>query len=213
MPIVDSKTGKVRKSYSVAELTQAANLMRGYNLIALCAAGSGHAGGTLSIMDVTAALYLHVAQHDPENPLWKDRDRIIWSTGHKAPSLYLGLGMADNHGWLTLVLRRLVKCGKNLVHIMAVNLNHIPGKGAILIRNRVNAHYIPYPAVNLEPVLVKDTAEVIKVINARLHYRLPDLPLLMLAITCETVNPVTFFVQSGSQRNANRNRKPLTQRA
>ncbi len=94
MPIVDSRTGQVRKSYSVAELIQAANLMRGYNLIALCAAGSGHAGGTLSIMDVTAALYLHVARHDPENPYWEDRDRIIWSTGHKAPALYVGLGMA-----------------------------------------------------------------------------------------------------------------------
>jgi len=94
MPIVDSKTGQVKKSYTVAELTQAANLMRGYNLVALCAAGSGHSGGTMSIMDVTAALYLQVARHDPQNPFWEDRDRIIWSTGHKAPALYLGLGMA-----------------------------------------------------------------------------------------------------------------------
>ncbi|MGQ9678742.1 MAG: transketolase [bacterium] len=94
MPIIDSKTGKVRKNYSVAELIEAARLMRGYNLIALCAAGSGHAGGTLSVMDITAALYLQVARHDPENPYWENRDRIIWSAGHKAPSLYLGLGMA-----------------------------------------------------------------------------------------------------------------------
>ncbi len=39
--------------------------MRGYDLVALHAAGSGHAGGTLSIMDITAALYLKVANHDP----------------------------------------------------------------------------------------------------------------------------------------------------
>ena len=71
-----------------------ANLMRGYDLVALHAAGSGHAGGTLSIMDITAALYLKVANHDPQNPNWADRDRIIWSTGHKAPSLYLGLAFA-----------------------------------------------------------------------------------------------------------------------
>jgi len=94
MAIVNSKTGKVTKSYTVRELKEAANWMRGYNLVALAAAGSGHAGGTLSIMDITAALYLHVADHDPKNPLWEDRDKIIWSTGHKAPSLYLGLGMA-----------------------------------------------------------------------------------------------------------------------
>jgi len=94
MPIVDSKTGKVRKVYTVEELAKAANRMRAINLIALCAAKSGHAGGTLSIMDITAALYPHEARHDPKNPFWEDRDRIIWSTGHKAPSLYIGLGMS-----------------------------------------------------------------------------------------------------------------------
>ncbi len=94
MAIIDSKTGKARKTYTVEELTEQAKLMRGYNLIALCAAGSGHAGGTLSIMDITAALYLRVANHDPQNAFWEDRDRIIWSVGHKAPSLYLGLAFA-----------------------------------------------------------------------------------------------------------------------
>jgi len=108
MSIVDSKTGKVRKNYSVEELIQAANLMRGYNMISLCAAGSGHAGGTMSIMDVTAALYLHVANHDPKDPFWDGRDRIIWSTGHKAPSLYLGLGMAGYYDVQEVVkLRKL----------------------------------------------------------------------------------------------------------
>ena len=94
MSLIDSKTGKVRKDYSVSELEDAACLMRGYDLAALCAAGSGHAGGTLSIMDITAALYLKEARLDPQNPSWEGRDRIVWSTGHKAPSLYLGLGIA-----------------------------------------------------------------------------------------------------------------------
>ncbi|HNT30751.1 MAG TPA: transketolase, partial [bacterium] len=39
-------------------------------------------------------LYLQVANLDPADPAWGDRDRIFWSVGHKAPSLYLGLGMA-----------------------------------------------------------------------------------------------------------------------
>ncbi len=94
MALIDSKTGNIRKSYTLEDLEEAAKLMRGYNLVALCAAGSGHSGGTLSIMDITAALYLHIADLDPEEPNWDDRDRIIWSTGHKAPSLYLGLGFA-----------------------------------------------------------------------------------------------------------------------
>jgi transketolase len=94
MPLTNSTTGTTTRDYSIAELEDAARLMRGYNLVALCAAGSGHAGGTLSIMDLTAALYLHAANHDPANPNWPDRDRILWSAGHKAPALYVSLGMA-----------------------------------------------------------------------------------------------------------------------
>ncbi len=94
MALIDSTTHGHRRDYTIPELVDAARLMRGYDLVSLCAAGSGHAGGTLSIMDIAAALYLHVADHDPENPSWQDRDRIVWSTGHKAPSLYLGLALA-----------------------------------------------------------------------------------------------------------------------
>ncbi|MBV9610412.1 MAG: transketolase, partial [Acidobacteria bacterium] len=85
MPLIDSKSGKIISDPTVEQLVHAAKLMRGYDLVALCAATSGHAGGTLSIMDITAALYLKVANHDPMNPSWADRDRIIWSAGHKAP--------------------------------------------------------------------------------------------------------------------------------
>ncbi len=94
MPLIDSKTGKIIKTYTVEELKEIANYLRGLNLVCLAAAGSGHSGGTLSIMDITTALYLHVARLDPKEPFWEDRDRIIWSTGHKAPALYLGLGIA-----------------------------------------------------------------------------------------------------------------------
>ncbi|MFH1612583.1 MAG: transketolase [bacterium] len=94
MALIDSKTGNIRKKYTIEELIKIANLMRGYNLIALYSAGSGHAGGTLSMMDIAAALYLDIANHDPLNPDWENRDKIIWSTGHKAPALYISLGMA-----------------------------------------------------------------------------------------------------------------------
>jgi transketolase len=94
MALIDSKSGKHLRDYSIEQLTEAANLMRGYDLVALAAAASGHAGGTLSIMDIVAALYLRVADHDPKNSNWERRDRIIWSAGHKAPALYLGLAFA-----------------------------------------------------------------------------------------------------------------------
>ena len=93
MPLIDSSTGLPGKDYAVAELVERANYMRGLNLIALCSAQSGHSGGTLGIMDICAALYLKVARHDPKRPFWSDRDRIIWSAGHKAPALYTSLAV------------------------------------------------------------------------------------------------------------------------
>ena len=71
-----------------------ANYMRGLDMIALCSGKSGHSGGTLSMMDILAVLYLKVARHDPKNPTWQDRDRIIWSAGHKAPALYISLAVS-----------------------------------------------------------------------------------------------------------------------
>ena len=94
MAILNSKTGQIRKKFSQKQLVEAANYMRGVNLVSIFLAGSGHPGGTLSIMDITAALYLKIANHDPKNPDWEDRDRIIFSAGHKAPALYIGLAMA-----------------------------------------------------------------------------------------------------------------------
>jgi len=94
MALRDSVTGCVTREYSLEKLKEAARWMRGSNLVALCAAGSGHAGGTLSVMDLAAALYLRAAEHDPANPNWEDRDRIVWSAGHKAPALYVSMGIA-----------------------------------------------------------------------------------------------------------------------
>lgn len=68
MALKNSVTGEVRRTYTIPDLEDAALMMRGYDLVALNAAGSGHAGGTLSIMDITAALYLRVANHDPQDP-------------------------------------------------------------------------------------------------------------------------------------------------
>jgi transketolase len=76
------------------ELKQAAAEMRAIDLIDIFAAGSGHPGGTLSIMDLAAVLYLRVLNHDPKDPAWPQRDRVFWSAGHKAPALYVALGKA-----------------------------------------------------------------------------------------------------------------------
>jgi transketolase len=94
MPITNSTSGQINRDYSIEQLVERAAYMRGLNEISLCSAGSGHSGGTLSIMDIAAALYLKVARHCPTDPLWSDRDRIIWSAGHKAPALYTALAVS-----------------------------------------------------------------------------------------------------------------------
>ncbi len=57
-------------------------------------AASGHPGGSLSIVDVVAALYFCWMRHDPKNPRWPDRDRFILSKGHGVPALYSALSLA-----------------------------------------------------------------------------------------------------------------------
>lgn len=51
-------------------------------------AGSGHAGGSLSAVEILIALYYEVMSIDPANPNKFDRDRFILSKGHATPVLY-----------------------------------------------------------------------------------------------------------------------------
>jgi transketolase len=51
-------------------------------------AGSGHPGGSLSVIDLLVAIMFGRLRHDPARPDWPDRDRIILSKGHAVPALY-----------------------------------------------------------------------------------------------------------------------------
>ncbi len=80
------------KNYSAPEIAKSAQEMRGYMLIALHCAGSGHTGGSLSSADIVSSLYLRVMHHKPSDPDWDGRDRLFFSAGHKAPAWYIPLG-------------------------------------------------------------------------------------------------------------------------
>lgn len=60
----------------------------------LLAAGSGHPAGSLGMTDVFTALYFHILHHDPNKPLWDDRDRLILSNGHICPARYAAMAHA-----------------------------------------------------------------------------------------------------------------------
>jgi transketolase len=60
----------------------------------LVAAGSGHTAGPLGMADIFASLYFHVLKHDPKNPEWEERDRLVLSNGHIVPVRYATMAHA-----------------------------------------------------------------------------------------------------------------------
>lgn len=60
----------------------------------LAAAGSGHTAGPLGMADIFTALYFRVLKHDPKNPEWAERDRLILSNGHIVPVRYAAMAHA-----------------------------------------------------------------------------------------------------------------------
>ena len=78
----------------VRELEQVANRIRKEIIVMLAAAGSGHPAGALGMADVFAALYFHILHHDPKNPDWPERDRLVLSNGHICPVRYAAMAEA-----------------------------------------------------------------------------------------------------------------------
>ncbi len=54
----------------------------------ICNAGSGHPGGSLSVIDILTVLYYGVMKIDSSSPKDENRDRLVLSKGHAAPALY-----------------------------------------------------------------------------------------------------------------------------
>ena len=81
-------------SKEVQHLELKANQIRQSIVEMLVAAGSGHTAGPLGMADILTLLYFKVLQHNPKNPLWEDRDRLILSNGHVCPVLYATLAHA-----------------------------------------------------------------------------------------------------------------------
>ena len=79
----------MEKRPSVEELQEIARRARIETIKAIYLAGSGHPGGSLSIMDILVALYFGgFVNVDPKDPYKPDRDRVILSKGHAAPAFY-----------------------------------------------------------------------------------------------------------------------------
>jgi transketolase len=75
-------------------LEEKANQIRQLIIEMLLEAGSGHSAGPLGMADIFSAFYFHILRHDPKNPDWPDRDRLILSNGHICPVRYAAMALA-----------------------------------------------------------------------------------------------------------------------
>lgn len=76
------------------ELDKKAEQARELLIKTLLEAGSGHSAGPLGMADIFTAFYFHILNHDPKNPEWEDRDRLILSNGHICPIRYVSMAQA-----------------------------------------------------------------------------------------------------------------------
>jgi transketolase len=90
------RQGKRRANMSISaqkitELQKIARKLR-YDIVMMIGAGKpGHLGGSCSIADIVAVLYFYKMRHNPKEPKWPDRDRLLLSKGHAALAQYAAL--------------------------------------------------------------------------------------------------------------------------
>ncbi len=57
------------------------------------AKGHGHAGTAMALAPLAHTLFQHVLRHDPADPEWTGRDRLVLSAGHASLLLYVQLAL------------------------------------------------------------------------------------------------------------------------
>ncbi len=75
-------------------LEEMANQLRQDVVEMLFEAGSGHPAGALGMADIFSALYFYLLNHNPKNPNWTERDRLVLSNGHICPVRYAAMARA-----------------------------------------------------------------------------------------------------------------------
>jgi transketolase len=66
----------------------AINTVRTLSMDAVQAAESGHPGTPMALAPLAYALYTRHVKHNPADPYWPDRDRVVLSAGHASMLLY-----------------------------------------------------------------------------------------------------------------------------
>lgn len=82
----------------IKELKEIALNIRIEILKMLACAGSGHTGGSLSMVELLVGLYFYKFKCDPKEPLCNTRDIFVLSKGHGCPALYAVLAYMNFFG-------------------------------------------------------------------------------------------------------------------
>jgi len=70
------------------KLQPLAHAIRFLSIDAIVKATEGHQGVPLGMAEIATALYAHHLKHNPADPAWPDRDRVVLSNGHGSMLLY-----------------------------------------------------------------------------------------------------------------------------
>src|SRR5918998_4317855 len=65
--------------------------IRALSMDAVQKANSGHPGTPMALAPAAYTIFTKFLRHNPENPLWPDRDRFVLSAGHASMLLYSAL--------------------------------------------------------------------------------------------------------------------------
>ena len=77
----------------IAKIKELAKNIRIEILKMVTEANSGHPGGPLGLADIYAVLYGKVLNHNPKDPNWEKRDRLILSNGHVCAVRYAAMAL------------------------------------------------------------------------------------------------------------------------
>jgi len=84
----------LKKITDIKKLHLIANGVRQSVVKMLQQAKSGHPAGSIGLADIFTALYFNILNHDPKNPTWPGRDRLVLSNGHVCPVMYAAMAEA-----------------------------------------------------------------------------------------------------------------------
>lgn len=102
----------MKRELTIKQLERLVYKLREDLIVSLKLAKSGHSAGPLDLADFFTAMYFHILNHDPKNPKWEKRDRLIMSCGHNVPIRYVAMAHA---GYFSkTLLKTLRKLGSPL---------------------------------------------------------------------------------------------------